>query len=137
MSDGCPPLNDGETVLYDHVPSLRKFRKAALIAILITLIPSFVFSMVWPDTGAAVVPLLLSCAVLVQERFKLGRYRAWITNQRVILQGGEDAPLWDVSGVTPRLAGVRLDGIDVQLAYVADVQTLREVITTAQAKGDT
>ena len=137
MSDGCPPMNENEVILHDHIPSMRKFRKAALISILITLVTSFVFSMVWPNSLAAVVPLLLTCAVLFQERLTLGKHRAWITNQRVILQGGSDAPLWDVAGVTPRWGGVRLDGVDVRLSYVADVQTLRDVITTAQAKGDT
>lgn len=135
MSKTRPPMNEDEVVLHDHIPSMRKFRKAALIAILITLVTSFVFSMVWPESLAAVVPLLLTCAVLFQERLTLGKYRAWITNQRVILQGGEDAPLWDVAGVTPRWDGVRLDGIDVRLSYVADAQILRDVITTAQTKG--
>lgn len=135
MSKGLPPLNDGEAVLHDHVPSQRKFRKAALFTILITLIPTVIFAMVWPDTGAAVVPLLLTCVLLVQERLTLGRHRAWITNQRVILQGGEDAPLWDVSGITPKWAGVRLDGVDVRLAYVGDEQALRDVISAAQSKG--
>lgn len=137
MTKGLPPLEDDETVLHDHVPSMRKFRKAALIAIAITLVPTVVFAALWPDTGAAVVPLLLTCVVLVQERLTLGRHRAWVTNQRVILQGGRDAPLWDVAGVTPRWAGVMLDGVDLRLAYVADVQVLRDVITSAQSKGDT
>ena len=74
--------------------------------------------------------------MLVQERLTHGRYRAWITNQRVILQGGDEAPLWDVEGVTSRWAGVRLDGVNMRLAYVADQQVLRDVITSAQSKGD-
>ena len=135
MSKGLPPLDEDETILHDHIPSLGKFRKAALIAILITLVPSFVFSMVWPDSLVAVIPLLLTCAVLLQERLTLGKHRAWITDKRVILQGGQDAPLWDVTGVTTKWAGVRLEGVDVRLAYVADVQTLSDVIATAQSKG--
>ena len=136
MTKGLPPLETDETVLHDHVPSLRKFRKAALIAILITLVPSVVFSIVWPESLAAVVPMLVTCAVLVQERLTIGRYRAWITDRRVILQGGEAAPLWDVSGITPRWAGVRLDGVGIRLSYVGDVPMLRDVISAAQSKGE-
>ncbi len=135
MSKGLPPLNDGEIVLHDHVPSMGKFRKAALVAIAITLVPTVMFAVLWPDTLFGVVPLLLTCVVLVQERLTLGRYRAWITNQRVILQGGEEAPLWDVTEVTQRWAGVRLDGVNLRLAYVADTQALRDVIAAAHKAG--
>jgi len=135
LSKGLPPLNDDETVLHDHVPSMRKFRKAAMIALLINLVPTVMFAVVWPDTLAGVAPLLITCVLLVQERLTLGRYRAWITSQRVILQGGEEAPLWDVSGVTPRWAGARLDGVNIRLAYVGDIQALRDAIASAHAKG--
>lgn len=123
-------------MLHDHVPSMGEFRKTALISILVTLVSTVVLFLVWPETGAVVVPLLLTCALLVQERLTLGRYRAWITNQRVILQGGQDAPLWDVTSITPRWAGARLDGVDMRLTYVADIQALRDVIVTAQQRVD-
>ncbi len=135
MSDG-PPLQNGEVVVFDHVPSHATFRRAALFLLLISLLPTIIFAVVFPDTLWIILPLFLACILLVQERFKLGRHRAWITNQRIIIQDGTSIDLADVTGVKARsvVVGVRhgADRAMQPLYYAADGAALADAIETAK-----
>lgn len=107
MSD-APPLDEGEVVVFDHVPSHASFRRAALFLLLISLLPTIIFALVFPDTLWIMLPLFLSCMLLVQERFKLGRHRAWITDKRIIVQDGTSINLADVTDIKKRAVLVSL-----------------------------
>lgn len=135
MSDG-PPLQNGEVVVFDHVPSHATFRRAALFLLLISLLPTIIFAVVFPDTLWIILPLFLACIFLVQERFKLGRHRAWITNQRIIIQDGTSIDLADVTDVKARavVVGVRYgaDRAMQPLYYAADGAALADAIETAK-----
>ncbi len=135
MSDG-PPLQNGEVVVFDHVPSQATFRRAALFLLLISLLPTIIFAVVFPDTLWITLPLFLACILLVQERFKLGRHRAWITNQRIIIQDGTSIDLADVTDVKARsvVVGVRYgaDRAMQPLYYAADGAALADAIETAK-----
>ena len=135
MSDG-PPLQNGEVVVFDHVPSQATFRRAALFLLLISLLPTIIFAVVFPDTLWIILPLFLACIFLVQERFKLGRHRAWITNQRIIIQDGTSIDLADVTDVKARavVVGVRYgaDRAMQPLYYAADGAALADAIETAK-----
>jgi len=120
-------------MVFDHIPSMKVFRRTAVLSLLTSLPVAAVFGIVWPDTLAVMIPVILTCIVLMQERFKLGRYRAWITNRRVILQGGREVQLLDLGDVKKRLFGVHLGGAGVTLAYVDDKPALANAITGAQA----
>ena len=135
MSDG-PPLQNGEVVVFDHVPSHATFRRAALFLLLISLLPTIIFAVVFSDTLWIILPLFLACILLVQERFKLGRHRAWITNQRIIIQDGTSIDLADVTDVKARsvVVGVRhgADRAMQPLYYAADGAALADAIETAK-----
>ncbi|AGI65966.1 hypothetical protein OAN307_c01990 [Octadecabacter antarcticus 307] len=135
MTD-APPLNDDEVILLDHVPSLRAFRRVALLLIAVTLLPTIAFAVVFPDTYWPIAPLFVTCFLLFQERFTLGRHRAWVTNQRVLVQGGESAA-WDtVSEATMTLGFVKLRrkgaGRTLTLSYAADATALINAINSAR-----
>lgn len=119
-------------MVFDHIPSMKVFRKTAILSLLTSLPVAVVFGTVWPDTLAVMIPIIVTCIALMQERFKLGRYRAWVTNRRVILQGGRDVALSDIADVKPRLFGVHLGGAGVTLAYADDKTGLANTITGAQ-----
>ena len=138
---GGPPLEAGEEVRFDHVPSQSAFRRTALVLLGATLIPTVVIAVLMPDTAWPALPLFVTCVLLMQERVTLGRHRAWVTNRRIIRQGDEDLPLYDVAAAEPeratgavrlRIAGRRRA---VRLAYPADAPALANAILTAR-KGD-
>lgn len=134
MSD--PPLQDGERVVFDHIPSHSAFRRTALVLLAATLIPTIVIAAVMPDTIWTGVPLFVTCVLLMQERVWLGRYRAWVTNRRIILQRGEDVALWDVTGAEPATGGVKVattyNRRGIRLRYPADPQALCQAIVDAR-----
>ena len=131
-----PPLEDGEVVVFDHIPSHVAFRRTALILLGITLFPTVVMAAVFPDTIWPVVPLFAACVILLQERVWLGRYRAWITNRRIIRQRGEEVMLWDVTEAVPRANGVRVttsySARGIKLHYPADGPALADAILSAK-----
>ncbi|MEL6960159.1 MAG: hypothetical protein AAGL89_14530 [Pseudomonadota bacterium] len=136
MSKG-PPLQDGEEVLFDHVPSLRSFKRTALILIGLTIPAVAVMLVVFPDTIWPVVPLFVTCVILMQERVRLGRYRAWITNQRIVMQGDRSIDLADVTGSKHSGNGVRIGvaghlGKGIKLFYPEDGPALIEAIESAK-----
>lgn len=132
----APPLNDGEHILFNHVPSLRAYKRTALLMIAVTLPAVVAFLFVFPDTFWPAVPLFVTCFLLMQERFTLGRHRAWITNQRIIFQGGRVTPLADVAGATKAGNGVRLmlqnGGKGEKLSYPEDAKALIATLDTAR-----
>lgn len=127
-----PPLRDGEHVVFDHVPSLRSFKRTALLMIVLTLPAVVAMLFVFPDTIWPAVPLFLTCVILMQERVRLGRHRAWITNQRIILQADLSFDMTDV--VTARVSGngVRVNvgsGVKgLKLFYPKDGPALAQII---------
>ncbi len=137
MSGGAPPLEEGEAILFDHIPSHAAFRRTALILLGVTLLPTVVFAAVLPGTIWPALPLFVTCVMLLQERVTLGRHRAWITNRRIVLQRGRDIPLWDVTGVgavSSRGVRVRLshNARGVRLHYAADPEALARAILDAR-----
>ena len=135
MSD-APPLQDGEEIVFDHIPSLRSFKRTALLMIGLTLPAVIAMVIVFPDTFWPAVPLFITCFILMQERFRLGRYRAWVTTQRIILQGGREYPLADVLAARASGNGVRVNvgsGIKgIKLFYPDDGDVLVSAILHAQ-----
>jgi hypothetical protein len=131
-----PPLNEGEIVVFDHIPSHATFRRAALFLLLFSLLPTIGFAIVFPDTLWIMLPLFLACMLLVQERFKLGRHRAWITNRRIILQGGATIDLKTITDVKARsvVVGVRhgADGAMQPLYYPKNGPALSDAINDAR-----
>ncbi len=131
-----PPLEDGEAVVFDHIPSHRAFRKTALILLGVTLVPTVVMASVFPDTIWPAVPLFAACVILLQERVWLGRYRAWITDRRIIRQKGHDVALWDVVNAVPAGNGVRVRTTDrakgIKLFYPPDGPALAKAILSAK-----
>lgn len=136
MSEG-PPLADGEEIVFDHVPSLRSFKRTALLMLGLTLPAVVAMLVVFPDTFWPAVPLFVTCVILMQERVRLGRYRAWVTNRRIILQGDRAVDLTDVTGVRHSGNGVRVGvsghaGKGVKLFYPADGSALEKAIEAAR-----
>lgn len=129
-------MNEGEQVVFDHIPSLRKFKRTALLMIALTLPAVIAMLIVFPDTFWPAIPLFVTCFILMQERFRLGRYRAWITNQRIILQGGQFFALADVLAARASGNGVRVNvgsGVKgIKLFYPEDGTALVAAITTAK-----
>ncbi len=131
-----PPLEEGEEVVFDHVPSFAAFRKTALVLLGVTLAPTVAMAAVLPDSIWGAVPLFVACVILMQERVWLGKYRAWITNRRIIRQKGEDVPLWDVTNAAPSGNGVRVRTTGsprgIKLFYPADGPALATAILSAR-----
>ena len=131
-----PPLEDGEEVMFDHIPSLRVFKRTALLLLALTLPAVIIFLVIFPDTFWPAVPLFVTCVILMQERVRLGRYRAWITNRRVILQGERMIPLGDIQAVDVLGNGVRIaypnGGKGTKLMYSADKPALAKAIEAAR-----
>jgi hypothetical protein len=131
-----PALQDGEAVIFDHVPSLRSFQLTALAALGLTLLPVAVFAVVFPGSYWTAVPVFVTCMILLQERFRLGRHRAWITPRRIILQEGDEVAMTDVDRADPRGNGVRVSchggaRRGLQLSYAPDRPALARAINTA------
>lgn len=139
MTGDGPPLEDGERIVFDHIPSLRSFKRTALLMIVLTLPAVIAMAYVFPDTFWPAVPLFITCFILMQERFRLGRYRAWITNRRVILQGGRSIDLNDIRTAAQRGNGVRLfsevSSRASKLFYPADGAALVRAIQSAKEAG--
>ncbi|SMX42818.1 hypothetical protein [Octadecabacter ascidiaceicola] len=131
----APQLVAGEEVLHQHVPNLGAFKRTALLMLAITIIPTAVILMLFPDSVWGVAPMFLTCLLLTQERFNLGKYAAWITNKRVILQGDEEVALDDISSVKVSANAVRLeygpDGQKAKLYYAKDRAALKQLIDGA------
>jgi len=91
---------------------------------------------VFPDTMWPAVPLFITCVILMQERVRLGRYRAWITNRRVIMQGERMIPLDDIQAVDVLGNGVRIaypnGAKGTKLMYSADKPALAKAIEAAR-----
>jgi len=135
-----PPLLEGETVIHDHIPSLRAFKRTALLMLALTLPAVVAMLVVFPDTFWPVVPLFVTCVILMQERVRLGRYRAWVTNKRIILQGDRTLDLAEVTGAKHSGNGVRVGvqghlGKGIKLFYPEDGPALSAVIETAMGQG--
>lgn len=131
----APPLSEGEEVVFDHIPSLGAFKRAALMLLCVSLLPTVAFAIVFPDTYWVIAPMFLACMLLTQERFKLGRHRAWITNQRVVTHTGA-IDLANVDTIKRSWGAVRLGtrdaGKTVTLAYPKDREALIHAIETAK-----
>lgn len=132
-----PPLNDGEEVVYDHVPSLRSFKRTAVLMLGLTLPAVVAMLIVFPDTFWPAVPLFITCVILMQERVRLGRHRAWITNQRIILQGDRSVRMADVQAARHSGNGVRVAvaghmGKGLKLFYPHDGPALAAAIANAK-----
>lgn len=128
----APPLREGEEILHNHIPSLGVFKRAALLLLGLTLPVVLAFSVVFPDTYWPSVPLFIACLLLMQERVTLGRHRAWVTNERLILQGGNEIDMNLVTDAVARRNNVRVvygtDGKTVRLQYAADSAALAQII---------
>ncbi|HCP80771.1 MAG TPA: hypothetical protein DIT67_03980 [Octadecabacter sp.] len=131
-----PKLAEGEEVLHHHVPNLGAFKRTALFMLAITIIPTAFILTLFPETLWGVAPMFITCLLLMQERFNLGKYAAWITNQRVVLQGDEEIALRDISMTDTFGNAVRLhhgaDGQKSKLNYAKDRAALRQLIETAR-----
>ncbi|HKL70050.1 hypothetical protein [Salibaculum sp.] len=130
-----PVLHEGEEVIFDHVPSLRSFQLTALVLLGLTLLPAAGFAAVFPDSFWPAVPFFLTCMILLQERFRLGRHRAWITSRRIVLQEGEEIAMKDVDRAVPRGNGVRVTcrrgaRRRLRLSYAPDRPALARAINT-------
>lgn len=131
-----PQLNDGEVLVHDHIPSLRAFRRMALLGLALSILPVLGFVLILPETIWPVVPMFLTALLLMQERFRLGRHRAWITSERIIFQGGRFLPLSGVTDVRARSWLVQVNGTQGSetLTYAKDPSGLAQIITDARAK---
>lgn len=131
-----PPLEEGEQILHHHRPSLRRFRRSAVLMLLLTLPAVAAMLIAFPETIWPVVPLFVTSVLLAQERVTLGRHAAWITNRRVILQGNRSFPLAEVTAATPRRNGVQLVGVGtgkgVKLFYPEDASALAGIVNDAR-----
>jgi len=132
----APPLREGEKILRDHIPSLGVFKRSALVLIALTLPAVAVVSVVFPDSYWPAVPLFVTCLLLMQERVTLGKHRAWLTNRRIILQGGDEVPLGDILAAGARRSTVRVTyggkGIVLKLPYSDNATDFAQAIEAAR-----
>lgn len=102
----------------------------------ITLVPTGVMFFAFPDTLWVAVPLFVTCLLLMQERVTLGKYAAWITNQRVILQSDQSLDLAQIDSVDVIGNAVRIRPVDrgarVKLYYPKDRAELLGVLNSAR-----
>lgn len=136
MTNG-PVLLEGEEIIHHHVPHLGAFKRTALLLLAISLVPTLVIATLIPDTFWAAVPVFLTCLLLMQERYNLGKHAAWVTNQRVILQGDDAIALADIETLDTFGNAVRLrraKGQRIRLNYAKDRQQLLGAIQTAKAE---
>ena len=134
----APPLHSGETILHNHVPSQRVFKRAAVFLIAVSLLPTIAFAFAFDDSFWVIVPLFVTCLLLMQERFTMGRHRAWITNQRIIFQD-RDIALADITATTVKAVYVRVQhsgaGKSAPIYYPADGPAVAQAIDAAR-KGE-
>ena len=132
----APALQDGEEVIHHHIPDLGAFKRTALLMLVITLAPTSLMVALLPDTFWPAVPLFVTCLLLMQERYNLGRYAAWITNKRILFQGDEALELSDIGMVGIAGNAVRLrpskGGPATKLYYPKDRNALAVIIETAR-----
>ncbi len=132
----APPLREDEEVIHDHTPALGAFKRTALGLLALTVPVVVVFAVVFPDSYWPAVPLFVTCLLLMQERATLGRHRAWLTNRRIILQGGQSVELSDVRAAAPRRVWVSVSyggaGKTVKLHYPEDGAALAQAIEAAR-----
>lgn len=137
MTSG-PVLQTGEDILHHHVPSLGAFKRTALLLLAVTLVPTVVVVALFPDTFWGAIPMFVTCLILVQERYNLGKYAAWITNQRVVFQGDAAIELSDISEVDTVGNAVRMrpvvGGKNIKIYYPNDRTAL--VATIEKARTD-
>ena len=135
-----PPLEEGEVVLFDHIPSHAAFRRTALVLLAVTLVPTAVMAVVFPDSIWVAVPMFVTCVLLMQERVWLGRYRAWITDRRIIRQRGEEVRLDEVVNAAKAGNGVRVrtaaGAKGFKLYYPPDGPALAAAIRNAKGAAD-
>ncbi len=134
MSDG-PALIEGEEIIHHHVPHLGAFKRTALLLLAISLVPTIVIATLIPDTFWAAVPVFVTCLLLMQERYNLGKHAAWVTNQRVILQGDEAIALTDIETLDAIGSAVRMrptKGPRIKLSYAKNRDELLQAIQTAK-----
>lgn len=132
----APPLEDGEEVIFDHIPSLKAFKGTASLMLLLTLPVVAVFLVLFPDTFWPAVPLFVTSVLLAQERVTIGKHRAWVTNRRVLFQKDQVVNLSDVTNARPVRSAVRLEGEGTangaKLFYPHDAGVLAGVINDAR-----
>lgn len=136
MTQSGPPLEEGEEILFDHIPSHAAFRKVALILLAVTLLPTAAFAIVFPDTIWPAVPLFAACVILMQERVTFGRHRAWVTSRRIVMQKGRELPLTEVTQAAVKGNGVRVGTRTsikgIKLFYPPDGPALAAAINAAR-----
>ena len=123
-------------MVHHHKPDLGTFKRTALLLLAITLVPTAVMYILFPGTFWVVVPLFVSSFVLMQERFGLGKHTAWVTNQRIIWQGGGDVALSAISKVDMFANAVRIRTDDGEpshkIYYAKDRRALCDLIDTTR-----
>lgn len=131
----APPLNADEEVVFDHIPHMGSFKRAAMFLIAVSLVPTVAFTFAFPDSYWVIVPLFVTCVLLTQERFTMGRHRAWVTTQRIIMQTAE-IPLDAINSVTAKSVYVKVahsgDGKSTPLYYPKDAAVLMAAIQTSK-----
>ncbi len=131
-----PQLRAGEDVIHHHAPDLGAYKRTALTLLAITLVPTIVVATVIPDTFWVAVPTFVTCLLLMQERYNLGKHAAWVTNQRVVLQGDDAIALADIEMLDLTVNAVRLSpangGRRIKLCYAKDKQALLQIIQKAK-----
>ncbi len=132
----APQLAEGEEVVHQHVPNLGAFKRTALLMLAITILPTVLILMLFPDTLWGVAPMFVTCLLLMQERFNLGKYAAWITNQRILMQSDEEIALGDIVKTDTFGNSVRLHHKDssqkTKLYYAKDRSALLQLIETTR-----
>lgn len=140
-----PELEEGERVVFEHMPSLRSFQRWALLFLGLALLVTAVFAAVSSALPRPVanstmtLPLFATCVVLVWERITFGRHKAWITDRRIVPARGAALPLAEVSGAAHRGNGVRIDNLRgfkaMKLYFSPDPAALVAAIDGARAGG--
>ena len=131
-----PDLAEGETLLHQHTPDLGAFKRTALLLLAITLVPTVVMYVAFPDTFWVAVPLFISCFLLMQERFGLGKHAAWVTDRRIIWQDGRTIDLAEINTVDMIGNAVRIrtkdHGTKHKLYYAKGRRALRDLVNSAR-----
>ena len=140
-----PELEEGERVVFEHVPSVASFQRWALVFLGLALLVTAVFAAVSSNLPRPVanstmtLPLFATCIVLVWERLTFRRHRAWITDRRIVPAKAPPLPLAQVSGAARRGNGVRIDDLRglkaMKLYYAPDPAALIAAIDGAR-RGD-
>ncbi len=140
-----PELEEGERVVFEHVPSVASFQRWALLFLGIAVLVTAAFAAVSSNLPLPVanstmtLPLFATCVVLVWERVTFRRHRAWITDRRIVPAKGVPLPLREVSGAARRGNGVRIDNLRgikaMKLYFSPDPAALVAAIDRARSGG--